>query len=78
MGSISDALAGQDAQQEMTQEDLDWVDSDLSDFAKLEAYDWGAEGLPKGKSITYVPGEGFKLMGEKASKRPSSHQVISL
>jgi hypothetical protein len=66
MGSISDALAGQDAQQETTQEDLDWVDSDLPDFAALEAYDWGAEGLPKGKPIAYIPGEGFKVMGGKA------------
>jgi hypothetical protein len=68
MDSVSDALAGQDAPQEMTQEDLDWVDSDLSDFAKLEAYDWGAEGLPKGKPIAYMPGEGFKVMGGKASE----------
>jgi hypothetical protein len=68
MDSVSDALAGQDAQQEMKQEDLDWVDSDLSDFAKLEAYDWGAEGLPKGKPITYMPGEGFKVMSGKASE----------
>jgi hypothetical protein len=66
--NISGALAGQGAQQEMTQEDLDWVDSNLSDFAKLEAYDWGAEGLPKGKPITYMLGEGFKVMGEKASE----------
>jgi hypothetical protein len=68
LDNISDALAGQDAQREMTQEDLDWVDSDLSDFAKLEAYDWGAEGLPKGKPITYTHGEGFKVMGGKASE----------
>jgi hypothetical protein len=63
MESISDALAGQDAQQQMTQEDLDWVDSDLSDLAKLEAYNWGIEGLPNGKPITYMPGEGFKVIG---------------
>jgi hypothetical protein len=78
MDGISDALAGQAAQQEMTQEDLDWVDSDLSDFTKLEVYDWGTEGLPKGKPIAYVLGEGFKVMGGKAPKEPSSHQVISL
>jgi hypothetical protein len=68
MDSVTDALAGQDAPPEMTQEDLDWVDSDLSDLANLEVYDWGVEGLPKGKPITYVPGEGFKVMGGKASE----------
>ena len=32
-----------------------------ADPSLLDPYDWGPEGVPKGKPLHYVPGKGFVL-----------------
>lgn len=36
-----------------TAEDGAWLDADLSRLSELEPYDWGPDGPPKGKPITW-------------------------
>ena len=36
-----------------TAEDRAWLDADLSRLGELEPYDWGPDGPPKGKPITW-------------------------
>lgn len=41
-------------------EDKTWLDADLGE---LPPYDWGPEGLPKGKEVFYKPGVGLIAEG---------------
>lgn len=53
---------------EMSQEDRDWIESDLSHLSELEPYDWGdIEPQTTGKPIHYEPGVGFIVEGGKES-----------
>lgn len=38
---------------ELTAEDRTWLDADLSRLGEVEPYDWGPDGPPKGKPITW-------------------------
>lgn len=42
----------------MTAEDRAWLESDLSNLAAYEPYDWGENGPPAGKPVLYEPGRG--------------------
>jgi len=44
---------------DMTPEDVAWLESDLSDLGDLEPYDWGPGGPPAGNPVRYVPGIGL-------------------
>ncbi|AIS52627.1 hypothetical protein TKV_c14580 [Thermoanaerobacter kivui] len=48
--------------EKMYEEDRDWLDADLAD---LPDYDWGTNGLPKGKPVKYIPGIGLIVEGGK-------------
>jgi len=43
-------------------EDETWLEADLGE---LPSYEWGTEGLPKGKSVRYKPGVGLIVEGGK-------------
>ena len=37
-----------------------WFDADL--LGNLPPYEWGEEGVPKGKPVRYEPGRGFTII----------------
>lgn len=43
-------------------EDREWLDADLGD---LPPYEWGKEGIPKGKSVSFKRGTGLIVEGDK-------------
>lgn len=49
----------------MTDEDRTWMDADSAALDDLEPYDWGPNGPPKGRPITYVPDTGLVVQGGK-------------
>ncbi len=44
---------------EMTQEDLDWLNTDLSRLGEYEPYDWGTQGPPDAKPVQYDDRQGW-------------------
>jgi hypothetical protein len=40
-------------------EDRAWLGADLSRLGDYEPYEWGSQGVPKGKPVRYVAGVGF-------------------
>lgn len=46
-------------------EDAVWLDTDLSRLGETEPYDWGPQGPPQGKRISYIPGKGPVVEGGK-------------
>lgn len=45
--------------EEMSQEDRDWLESDLSHLSKFEPYEWEEGELEEGQPVKYVPGVGL-------------------
>jgi hypothetical protein len=44
---------------EMTQEDLDWLNADLSRLGEYEPYDWGSQGPPDAKPVQFDDRQGW-------------------
>lgn len=58
-------------QDEMRPEDVAWMESDLSDFADLEPYEWGPEGPPTVVNpVYYLPGVGL-VVEERGDNPPT-------
>lgn len=52
----------------MSQEDQDWLETDLSRLSEFEPYDWGdVDPTTLGKPVHYEPGIGFVVEGGKES-----------
>ena len=49
------------AHPEMTQQDLDWLNADLSRLGEYEPYDWGEQGPPDAKPVKYDDKQGWVL-----------------
>ena len=44
--------------EESHSEDINWLDAELADWP---LYDWGPEGVPRGKPIRFVEGKGLEI-----------------
>lgn len=48
-------------QEELEEQDREWLDSDLSNLGSYEPYDWQPGELEIGKPVRYVPGVGLVI-----------------
>ncbi len=46
---------------EITQEDLDWLNTDLSRLGEYEPYDWDTQGPPDAKPVKYDDRKGWVI-----------------
>lgn len=59
--TLDDVLERQPDPEPTDAETKAWLEADLD--PDLEAYDWGADGLPEGEPVRYVEGQGW-VVGE--------------
>lgn len=54
-------------------EDINWLNAELADWPP---YDWGPEGVPKGKPVRFVEGKGLEIEGSQKNRVPVSNQEM--